>query len=110
MLLAEDDVLDDAPYAVTAVEPRTPTIVEIWLSPVAEPIEYAPGQYVLLEEVAGDVPPRSYSIANAPRLDGAISLFVTRVPDGSTSGWIHDHLTVGDGVSLSGPYGTFVAA
>jgi CDP-4-dehydro-6-deoxyglucose reductase, E3 len=33
---------------------------------------------------------------------------VTRVPDGRTSTWIHEHLRARDDVSLSGPYGTFV--
>ena len=42
------------------------------------------------------------------RPDGLISLLVTRVRDGQTSTWIHDHLRVGDEVTVSGPYGTFV--
>jgi CDP-4-dehydro-6-deoxyglucose reductase len=35
-------------------------------------------------------------------------MLVTRVPGGQTSTWVHDTLEVGDRVSLSGPYGTFV--
>src|SRR5207302_8879274 len=53
---------------------------------------------------------RSYSIANAPRRDGLISLLVTRVPGGQLSGWVHDVLLPGDRVLLSGPYGSFTAA
>ena len=52
---------------------------------------------------------RSYSIANAPRPGGEISLLVTRVAEGTTSSWVHDRLRTGDEVILTGPYGTFVA-
>jgi CDP-4-dehydro-6-deoxyglucose reductase len=53
---------------------------------------------------------RSYSIANAPRRDGLISLLVTRVPRGQISGWVRDVLRPGDQVLVSGPYGSFTAA
>lgn len=96
------------PYEVLEAEPRTATIHELRLAPVGDPLQYLPGEYVLLEDRAGDVPPRSYSIANAPRPDGSISLLVTRAPGGVTSTWVHARLRVGDEVSLSGPYGTFV--
>jgi CDP-4-dehydro-6-deoxyglucose reductase len=99
---------DEAPYRVVASERRTATILELWLRPLAAPLWYRPGEYVLLEDSGHGIAPRSYSIANAPRSDGLISLLVTRVPDGLTSTWIHEHLRVGDAVSLSGPYGTFV--
>lgn len=99
---------DDLAYEVAASERRTSTIVELELSPRAEPLVFLPGQYVLLEDTVGRVPQRSYSIANAPRPDGSLSLLVTKVPDGATSTWMHDVLAVGDQVTLSGPYGTFV--
>ena len=103
-----DHTGDETPYRVIDIERRTPTILELRLRPLTAPLPYRPGEYVLLEEHHKGIPPRSYSIANAPRRDGLISLLVTRVPDGQTSSWIHDHLCVGDDVSLSGPYGTFV--
>jgi CDP-4-dehydro-6-deoxyglucose reductase len=59
------------------------------------------------DERAG-APPRPYSIANAPRADGEIVLLVARVPDGRTSGWIHDELPIGDRIAVAGPYGTFI--
>jgi len=100
---------DEASYRVTGIKRRAPTIVELWLCPLAGPLEYLPGEYVLLEDADGTVPPRSYSIANAPRPDGSISLLVTRVSEGQTSGWVHDRLRAGDEVTITGPYGTFVA-
>lgn len=99
---------DEAPYRVIAIEQRTPTIVEVWLRPTAAPMDYRPGEYVLLEDSMRQIPPRSYSIANAPRPDGLISLLITRVAAGTTSVWVHDQLRRGDEVTVTGPYGTFV--
>jgi CDP-4-dehydro-6-deoxyglucose reductase len=99
---------DEAMHRVVGAERRTPSIRELWLRPLGAPLRYRPGEYVLVEDLDLGIPPRSYSIANAPRADGLISLLVTRVPGGRTSTWIHDRLRVGDEVSVSGPYGTFV--
>ena len=101
---------DEARYRVVESEQRTATILELWLRPLAAPLRYRPGEYVLLEDSGRGIAPRSYSIANAPRADGLISLLVTRVPGGLTRSWIHEHLRVGDDVSVSGPYGCFVDA
>ena len=97
----------EEPYRLVDFEQCTATIAQLCLRPAAAALGYRPGQYVLVEDRDHEVPPRSYSIANAPRPDGSISMLVTRVPGGRTSNWIHN-LRVGDDVSLSGPYGTFV--
>lgn len=86
----------------------TPVIRELWLAPCEDALEYRAGQYVLLGDLAHRLPQRSYSIANAPRTDGRISLLVTRFPDGPVSGWVHEALKPGDEVGLGGPYGTFL--
>src|ERR1035437_8227125 len=98
----------EEPYRVLYTERRTATIIELWLRPAAGALDYLPGEYVLLEDRDHAVPPRSYSIANAPRPYGLISLLVTSEPDGETSTWVHERLRVGEEVSISGPYGTFV--
>ena len=98
----------EEPYAVIGIEPRTTTIAELCLRPRGGALAYLPGEYVVLEDRDRRVPPRSFSIANAPRPDGLISLLITHVPDGETSTWLHERLRVGEEVSLSGPYGTFV--
>src|SRR5450759_4251649 len=98
----------EEPYEVVGIERRTATIVELWLRPRGGALGYLPGEYVLLEDREHTVPPRSFSIANAPRPDGLISLLVTRVPDGETSTWVHERLRAGEEVAVSGPYGTFV--
>jgi CDP-4-dehydro-6-deoxyglucose reductase, E3 len=98
----------DEPYRVLACDRVTPTIAELWLRPLGAGLQHLPGEYVLLEDDERAMPPRSYSIANAPRSNGALSLLVTRVPDGVVSTWVHERLRVGELVRLSGPYGTFV--
>ena len=93
---------------VTEKIPRTPKIVELRIRPIGEPIRYWPGQYLMVGDDRAGAPPRPYSIACAPRADGELVLLVARVPDGTTSNWIHDELAVGDRLTVAGPYGTFI--
>ncbi len=87
---------------------RTARIMELRLRPLGTPMRYWPGQYLMLGNPQAGIPPRCYSIANAPRPDGEITLQITRVDDGQTSAWVHEHLKVGHDIQLSGPYGTFI--
>jgi CDP-4-dehydro-6-deoxyglucose reductase len=98
----------EEPYRVIRLSRKTETILEVWLRPLAGALEYVSGQYLLLGDRDYTVPPHSYSVANAPRTDGLLSLLVTRVPDGQTSTWVHERLRIGENVSVSGAYGTFV--
>lgn len=83
-------------------------VVELRLRPVGPPMRYWPGQYAMLGDARADAPPRAYSIANAPRPDGEITLQIARAEDGRTSAWVHEQLRIGDNLKLSGPYGTFI--
>lgn len=83
-------------------------VVELRLRPVGQPIRYWPGQYVTLGQPRENIPERAYSISNAPRPDGELVLQVARQEGGTTSAWIHDRLTVGQSVKVSGAYGTFI--
>lgn len=107
-MAAPEPAFLEAPHRVVDIRRRTLTIAELWLRPVTETLHYLPGQYVLVEDRDLTVLPRSYSVANAPRADGCLSLLVTRVPGGQASTWIHDRLRVDDELAVSGPYGTFV--
>lgn len=100
---------DEYRYRVLTAASVTPAIRELWLTPCDDTLSYQAGQYVLLCDTAYRRPQRSYSVANAPRSDGRVSLLVTRFPDGPTSNWVHDGLHSGDEVALAGPYGSFVA-
>lgn len=95
-------------YVVTDRIRRTGRIVELRLRPLGSPMRYWPGQYVLLGDIEGTIPQRCYSLATAPKSDGELTLQVTRVEDGRASRWAHDQLRVGESVSISGPYGTFI--
>lgn len=102
------EVREDLRFVVVRKAMRTPSIVQLDLGPLDQPLTFKPGQYVLLGDLDGRLPQRSFSIANAPRADGSIALLITRVsPAGVTSSWLHDDLRVGESVLVSGPYGTF---
>lgn len=98
----------DVPFVVVDKLARSSNIVELRLRPIGKPLKYWPGQYLQFGDTSKGAPPRCYSIANAPNESGEISLLVTRVKEGKTSGWVHDDLQAGDHVLASGPYGTFV--
>jgi CDP-4-dehydro-6-deoxyglucose reductase len=83
-------------------------VVELRLRPVGQPVRYWPGQYVTLGNPREGIAARAYSIANAPRPDGELTLQVARAEGGRTSAWIHDELKVGESVKVSGAYGTFI--
>ncbi|HET8613963.1 MAG TPA: FAD-binding oxidoreductase [Actinomycetales bacterium] len=102
-------MLEDVEHRVVGRRQRTPVIVELTLRPVGARLDFRPGQYVLVGDVTGDVPVRSYSVANAPRPNGELTLLVTRVAGGETSTWLHDDVRDGDTLLVSGPYGTFVS-
>jgi CDP-4-dehydro-6-deoxyglucose reductase, E3 len=101
---------EDAAFTVAGKRQQTAVITELLLRPAGPRLCYRPGQYVLLGDPGAELVVRSYSIANAPRSDGLISLLVTRVTGGQVSSWVHDVLRPGDRVLLSGPYGSFTTA
>ncbi len=99
---------EDALFVVTDKRTIAERVVELRLRPVGQPIRYWPGQYVTVGNPRADIPPRAYSISNAPRPDGELVLQVARADGGVTSNWIHDQLGIGESVKLSGAYGTFI--
>lgn len=66
---------------------------------------FLPGQYALLElPDAGCV--RAYSMANIPGGDPEWHFQIKRVPGGVSTTALFDHLAIGDGVKLDGPFST----
>jgi CDP-4-dehydro-6-deoxyglucose reductase, E3 len=96
---------ENLPYILTEKIEATPSIVKLRLKTLGESMRFWPGQYVTLG--TSSIPARCYSIANIPNQDGDIILHVTKVDSGRCSSWVHDELSEGDTVNLSGPYGTF---
>jgi ferredoxin-NADP reductase/ferredoxin len=79
---------------------------------------YKPGQFVTLLDLPIDSNPvsRSYSISSTPSRPHALEITVKRVPapkdkpgvpPGKVSNWLHDHLRVGDRITIDGPNGKF---
>lgn len=100
---------EDVEFVLTRRRWCTPVVAELTVSVADQPISFEPGQYVLLQDAQRVVPPRSYSVANAPRSDGTLTFLVTGVPGGPTSTWLTRGGRLGARVLVSGPYGTFVA-
>lgn len=93
---------------VAAKRALAPAVVGLVLVPAPgePPLRWLPGQY--LDVLLADGRRRSFSIANAPRGDGAIELHVRHVAGGGFTGWVAEGLAVGDRLRVEGPLGTFV--
>jgi len=98
---------EQMPFTVIDRIERTPSIVELRLLPVGEPMRFWPGQHVQLG-APPERPLRHYSMANAPRPDGELTLLITREPFGRTSPWLADEVAVGEELLVNGPYGSFI--
>ncbi|CAI8827962.1 FAD-binding oxidoreductase [Methylococcus capsulatus] len=96
------DVVKSLPATVTALEPLNSEIMHVSLECHA-PLEYRAGQFINLfrEPTLG----RSYSLASVPQHDEHLHLHVRRLPQGKVSGWIHEHLRIGQTVEIRGPSG-----
>lgn len=66
------------------------------------------GQYIQVECPSDDGPVyRAYSISSPPSEPGIVEIIVRLVPDGIGSTYLHN-LSVGDRITLTGPYGEFI--
>ncbi|GBF79929.1 2Fe-2S iron-sulfur cluster-binding protein [Aphanothece sacrum] len=78
---------------------------------------YKPGQFVTLKlNIVGKTIKRAYSISSTPSRPHTLEITVKRVPPpsdvpdappGLVSNWLHDNISVGSEISLSGPSGKF---
>lgn len=81
-------------------------VIEITLrTPPNNPLKFLPGQYI--DVIGSEGVRRSYSIANAPRADGKISLQIRKVPSGKMSEYWFEASQKNDLLRLEGPLGTF---
>lgn len=94
------------PCRVDSLQYLSDDVVEIVLrTPPASRLEYLPGQYV--DMIGKDGLRRSYSIANAPREDGKITLQIRKVEQGEMSQYWFEEAKANDLLRMEGPLGTF---
>ncbi len=93
------------PCRIDLLERLATDVIQITLRlPPASRLNYLSGQYV---DVIWQGNRRSYSIANAPRADGKLTLQVRHVEQGLMSQYWFDEAKVNDLLRLEGPLGTF---
>ncbi len=100
--------VQDFATTVSRIEDLTPTIKAIFLR-LDGPLDFQAGQYVQvhLPGIEGD---RPFSIANSPAqvaAAGEIELNVRIVSGGAGTAYLHQKLTAGSPLKISGPYGRF---
>lgn len=94
------------PCRIDSLNMLTDDVIEVTLrTPPASRLAYLPGQYI--DVIGKDGLRRSYSIANAPRDDGKISLQIRKVPNGEMSRYWFEEAKANDLLRLEGPLGTF---
>ncbi|MFE0463076.1 globin domain-containing protein [Kitasatospora sp. NPDC058965] len=92
---------------VVGHELRAPDLAVLTLRPDA-PFPYRAGQYTTVETARWPRVWRPYSIANAPRRDGLLTLHVRAVPAGWVSNALVHHTRVGDVLRLGPGRGSMV--
>ncbi len=95
------------PFKVIKIEALAPEIKRIWLSPIEKPINYHPGQYIMIDVPGEKDMVRAYSIANAPRKDGLIELHIRLVRGGIFTTYVFERLIEGETLGVHGPFGKF---
>jgi len=89
---------------VTRTELRAPGIAVLTLHP-DQPLSYLPGQHISVQTPHWPRQWRTYSIANAPRADGTLSLHIRAVEGGMVSHALVHHVAAGDPLVLGAPSG-----
>lgn len=81
-------------------------VIEVVLrTPPASRLEYLPGQYI--DVIGKEGLRRSYSVANAPKASGKITLQIRKVENGVMSHYWFNEAQANDLLRLEGPLGTF---
>jgi CDP-4-dehydro-6-deoxyglucose reductase len=103
---AEAHAVRTLPYRLLTRRALNHDVVELELAPPHwDRLEFVAGQYVDL--VLRDGRRRAFSVANAPREDGRVSLHIRRVPGGEFSEYAYAHIQPGAILRLRGGLGAF---
>jgi NAD(P)H-flavin reductase/hemoglobin-like flavoprotein len=108
---AEADARDHPAWWVGEIidhDRRSEDVAVLTIAP-DQPLPYRAGQYVPVQVPRWPRVWRPYSIANAPRADGLITLHVRAVPGGLVSADLVRHATAGDTVLLGPASGEMTA-
>lgn len=93
------------PARVERLERRAHDVIVLTLRlPAGETFPFRAGQFV---DFLLDGRRRSYSIANAPEVEGSLEFHIRRVPGGFFTGHVFETMKVKDILRLEGPYGSF---
>ncbi len=104
---ARDIPVRDYHGVVSRIEDLTPTIKGVWITlDDGEELDFQAGQYINLQ-LPDDKGVRAFSLANPPSKGNEVELNIRIVPGGVGTTWIHQHLKVGDRLTVAGPYGRF---
>ena len=94
------------PVRIDSLTKLADDVLEIVLrTPPTSQFEFLPGQYIDVIGPGGIR--RSYSIANAPRDDGSITLHIRKVHGGEMSAYWFEQAKQNDLLRFEGPMGTF---
>ncbi|BAP36581.1 MULTISPECIES: NADH:ubiquinone reductase (Na(+)-transporting) subunit F [Acinetobacter] len=114
-MVIEADVDEDEDFLGYLVQDYQAKVIEITdLSPTIKgvrlqldrPMQFQAGQYINIQlpNIEGT---RAFSIANTPSEANLIELHIRKVQGGAATRYVHDELSVGEEMALSGPYGQF---
>lgn len=94
------------PCRIDSLNLLSADVIEATLrTPPTSRLEYLPGQYV--DVIGKEGLRRSYSISNAPRDDGKITLQIRKVANGLMSRYWFEEAAANDLLRMEGPLGTF---
>jgi len=92
---------------VQSIEPLTHDIFRLCLGFDEEPLTFHAGQYVDIQIPDSDAK-RSFSMANTPANADHLEFMIKLYPGGRFSSLLKDGLSVGDALTVRGPYGVFI--
>lgn len=102
----EEIVVKKLPCRLTGKDQLCHDVVKLNLKlPIMEPFAYRAGQYI--DILLPDGRRRSFSLANAPYINGSLELHVRHVDGGDFTGYVFDELELKSILRVEGPHGQF---